>query len=82
MKELQKRIGENDQIIGMIVNQKAQAKRRQNEANEKNDSRGWEIEYDIIKKCTNEIEELEKQNKVLEQALAILVGIDKWEEVR
>ena len=82
MKDLQKRIGENDKIIAKKVKTKAQAEKRLKEAKEKNNSRAWEIEYDNIKKCNNEIEELEKQNKVLEQSLAILLDIVNWKEVK
>lgn len=82
MKELQKRIGENDQLIGMKVSQKEEARKRQQVATANEDGVAWEIEWKIQDKLRREIEDLEKQNKVMEQALAILVGIDNWEEVR
>ena len=82
MKELQKRIGENDQMIGTLVSKKEISRKAQQQARENNDSYTWEVEYDTQKKLSNKIEELEKENKVLEQALAILVGIDNWEEIR
>lgn len=82
MKELQKRIGENNQIIGSLVNKKALSRKEQQRATENNDSYTWEVEYDKQAKLSKQIEKLEKETRVLEQALAILVGVDNWEDIR
>ncbi len=82
MKELQKRIGENNQIIGSLVNKKALSRKEQQRAVENNDGYTWEVEYDKQAKLSKQIEKLEKETRVLEQALAILVGVDNWEDIR
>lgn len=81
MKELQKRIGENNQIIGGLVSKKALSRKEQLRAKENNDGYTWEVEYDKQAKLSKQIEKLEKETRVLEQALAILVGVDNWEEI-
>lgn len=82
MKELQKRIGENNQIIGSLVSKKAISRKEQLRAKESNDGYTWEVEYDKQAKLSKQIEKLEKETRVLEQALAILVGVDNWEDIR
>ena len=82
MKELQKRIGEYNQEIGELISKKTFSRKRMQKANETNDSIAWEKEWDIQHSLNKKIEKLEKETRVLEQALAILVGVDNWEDIR